>query len=764
MKRILFGLVLIASSCAYGQNTNVFTAPSGTCNLGPQTVTDISQTPAQMYVCAGSDGHTWTKVGGSGGGGGGASFTPTGIQYATSSTVAHVASGAEIAAVIGATAVTNATNAVNATNATNAVAANAVGLVPFEGTVIPIFKTLNGFDNLGQTLGNAFALGSGGSGVRAATQGTLSSGYYRLNKDCDTSRICRIDFKVLWDPTDTTGSLQVGLGPSTNRFQVTLNNTASGTLNATFFNVAGTTTATAGVVGATSIELTVGMTIGNGGVTTYVCPNGAQHAFTAPNNWLSCQYFYQHLNNSQRLNNVYIGSTSATSTVVGFMANTNGLDGDPQGRILTRAVAQNIGGTPNCSAGCTTQIFMDHENVMYLAERANPSIPVKTLFLFHGRTSNGGPDNCGGPNQSAAPNNTYSTCYTALAMGWNVISDQGGNGFTNMYSDYWGGPHGVEYSKQTLETLKKNIYNAGKTYAIGQSMGGVDSLNYIRTYPNDITAVYEATPAIDLNETSCPLGIACAGSTLKTTMDTAYQLRYISVLAGTNTGNNPATDSGTNWQVWSEAGANPSVGGRSWQFSTVTAAVTNANLITVIAGTNVNPGDYVYFTNSQQTRRVVYRAGTSNLALGLDSAITTQANETVRIIKALPNGRPDPTAFDFFWVNSINGGIATWNVGTGYTLGQVVYLNSSTPDSDEAAWNPTRHPEVYGNVAIEIAIAGDGTCGSNDGILNNQQMCDFATAVNAIYPGTATVIGVIGGHVTPAMDPTLIFGFFALHP
>jgi len=53
-----------------------------------------------------------------GGGGGGASFTPTGIQFATSTTAATVATGAQVAAALGATAVTNATNATSAATAT----------------------------------------------------------------------------------------------------------------------------------------------------------------------------------------------------------------------------------------------------------------------------------------------------------------------------------------------------------------------------------------------------------------------------------------------------------------------------------------------------------------------------------------------------------------------------------------------------------------------------------------------------------------------
>lgn len=65
MRKYLLGLMLIASSCAFGQNTNQFGSPVGQyCAGGPQTITDISVTPAQQYVCAGSDGHTWSPVGG----------------------------------------------------------------------------------------------------------------------------------------------------------------------------------------------------------------------------------------------------------------------------------------------------------------------------------------------------------------------------------------------------------------------------------------------------------------------------------------------------------------------------------------------------------------------------------------------------------------------------------------------------------------------------------------------------------------------------
>lgn len=64
MKKYLVGLVLMASSCAFGQNVNQFGAPANPCVSGPKTVTDVSVTPAQQYTCAGSDGHTWVLVGG----------------------------------------------------------------------------------------------------------------------------------------------------------------------------------------------------------------------------------------------------------------------------------------------------------------------------------------------------------------------------------------------------------------------------------------------------------------------------------------------------------------------------------------------------------------------------------------------------------------------------------------------------------------------------------------------------------------------------
>jgi hypothetical protein len=60
------GLVLIASSCAYGQNTNGVGAPQGTCT-GPQTYTNVTAVPPQAYSCGGSDGHTWVANGGGGG-------------------------------------------------------------------------------------------------------------------------------------------------------------------------------------------------------------------------------------------------------------------------------------------------------------------------------------------------------------------------------------------------------------------------------------------------------------------------------------------------------------------------------------------------------------------------------------------------------------------------------------------------------------------------------------------------------------------------
>lgn len=64
MKKYLIGLVLMLSTCAYGQNTNQYGSPAGkACAGGPATITDISAIPYVQYTCAGSDGHTWTAIG-----------------------------------------------------------------------------------------------------------------------------------------------------------------------------------------------------------------------------------------------------------------------------------------------------------------------------------------------------------------------------------------------------------------------------------------------------------------------------------------------------------------------------------------------------------------------------------------------------------------------------------------------------------------------------------------------------------------------------
>lgn len=86
-----------------------FGPPIGAC-VGSFIYSDISQTPVQAYSCKAG---AWALQGG--GSGGGASFTPTGIQFATSTTAATVATAAQVVAAIGTTAVQNATSATTST-------------------------------------------------------------------------------------------------------------------------------------------------------------------------------------------------------------------------------------------------------------------------------------------------------------------------------------------------------------------------------------------------------------------------------------------------------------------------------------------------------------------------------------------------------------------------------------------------------------------------------------------------------------------------
>lgn len=635
-------------------------------------------------------------------------------------------------------------------------------VVPFQGTVVPVFQTVASFDNLGAALGNPFCVASGG-GLVACTQGTLASGYRRLPREANTSRVTRTDWQVIWDPTDTTGTVTLGIGLSTGLYNVTLSNTASGTMQAVFAgNGAGTTTTVAGVVGTSPLTLTVSVVTGNGGVTLSVLPQGAQIAQAAPDPWLTYQSVWQKMI-QPRVTAAYFANSSATSKIMGWLHNSNGLDGDPNGVLLTRTVARNLAGFPNPFLTSTAILSnTSHENLIVIPERANPGIPLKAVMFFHGRTSYAPTDFTQVPGTSVPGETTDATAVALEAAGYAIVADQGGNGFTNLFADYWGNIRGTTYAKETLDSFTKNVFNAGKVYALGQSLGGDGSLNFIRQYPNVIAAAYEATPAIDLNDTSCPLGLNCAGGTLQASINNAYQVIYVSQVGG-NIGNNPITDSGANWQILAEAGANPDVGGISWSKTTVATATTNNANVPVASGVGFAPGDYVYFENSRLMRRIVYGASGAPNTLVLDSPVTVLVGDVVRRITKQSNGAPDPNSVDFSWANPTFG----WVAGTTYASGAIVFGPSNNEFNDEIAWNPQRNPESFGVTPIDIGIAGDGTCTGNDGFLANATMCAFADAVNAIYPSMVTETHYAGtngsGHVSQAMVPANIIAFFAAH-
>jgi hypothetical protein len=560
--------------------------------------------------------------------------------------------------------------------------------------------------------------------------------------------------------------MTLGIGLSTGLYNVTLSNTASGTMQAVFAsNGAGTTTTVSGVVGTSPLTLTVSVVTGNGGVTLSVLPQGAQIAQAAPDPWLTYQAVWQAMI-QPRVTVAYFSNSSTTSKIMGWLHNSNGLDGDPNGVLLTRTAARNLAGTTNNQKTSTAIISSTtHENVIIIPERSNASVPMKSVMFFHGRTGYGPTDFCMVPGTSTPGETTDATCVDLLAAGYAIVIDQGGTNFNNNQSDYWGNIRGTQYAKETLDVFTKQVFNTGKVYALGQSMGGVGSLNFIRQYPNVIAAAYEATPAIDLNETTCPLGINCAGSPLQSSLNSTYQLIFISQVAA-NIGNNPATDSGANWGVFAEAGATPDVGGLSPQKTTVSAISTNSPVVTLVTNVGFAPGDWIYFKNSRLLRRIIDSVAGNTTAVVLDSPVTVAIGDAVQRITKLSNGSPDSNSFDFTWLNFL-AGTPQWAVGTTFAAGAFVYSPSSNPALDESAWNPQRSPESYGTTPIDIGIGGDGTCTGNDGILDNAQMCAFGTAVNAIYPGLVTNTFYVGsngsGHVTQAMVPANILAFFAAH-
>lgn len=614
----------------------------------------------------------------------------------------------------------------------------------FSGMTIPIFKTLNGLDNLGSTLpATAFALGTGG-GLISSSSGSTASGYRYLPRAVDDARYTRTDWLIDWDPSESSASITVGLGISGGTTQINIAN-SGGNVVVTLYNASGSTvTTSAALTGRQTFSLSIAT--GNGGLTESAHVLSSHSAFTQTNPFRQPTYQYQRMPVT-RLDVAYFATNATSSRIVGWLHNSNSLDGDPAGTLLTQTCILHASGTPYISG---TAPNVENESIIVLPPRSLLSTPLKALLFFHGRT-----DVYSGAINDTNGDNGY-TSEAMLAQGYAYIAQTGGQSNTNREADWWGNPTGLSRMKQLYDVYAANVTNVGKLYLMGWSMGGVCALNWYRQYPGTVACIEMATPVTDLEDSAPTYGVQI-NATLKASCNAAYQCYWISQVAS-NLNNDPASDNGTNWRRASQPGALPDVGFRCYQVTTTSAAVSTANQqIAVASSANIPIGSYVYFRGSLQQRRVIQRATGAPNTLTFDAPATCLNGEPVCIVPTLPDGTPDPTAVDFQWASNRT---AAWSSGTTYALGVVPVLeNTAHPELDIKPWNPMRCPEVY-NVPIHIGVAGDGTPTGNDGILANAMMFAFRDAVNAIYPGTVTMYIGSGSHVSGGQTPADTLAFF----
>lgn len=609
------------------------------------------------------------------------------------------------------------------------------------GIVMPQIKTAAKFENLGAALPSVqLAVHSSGTGLISATPGSNADGYLKLPAEVHGFVNTRTDWLLSWDTTESGASITLGLGTSGSGYAVTIAN-SGGNVVITWPSGATTTGALSGTV-----NMNISLATANGGITASAHILGSPASLTSTNPYRVPVYDWQRLTLTG-LYHAYFKTNCATSKIIGFLHNMRGWDGDPTCQLLTRTMLANASGMPVAFVGGST--LGENESIIVIPERTQVGKTVKVCHFFHGRSLSGRSI------FDVTIADAGETPRQLLALGYAVIASSGGIYNTGAQTaatetDWWGNPVGTQKASEVYETLFANVPNIGKEYLIGWSMGGVSSLNYARTNPDRIGAIWLSCPVTDLEESGNSLAIQTS-STLKASLDRAYCSYYVSLVNG-NTAD-PQTDNGTNWRQISGPGQYPSQGFRNYAISTVQAGVTNSAVISIASGVFVYPGDILHFKYSGQTRQIVQMA--SNTYISLDAPVTLSAGDPVSIL------RPDARrGYDYAWLSGRP--MTEWSAST-KAKGDVVLRKSARPELDVRPHNPTRFADLYAqlNVPVRIMVGGDGTSAGNDGILNNAPMFAFRDAVNAFRAGLITIVAGSGGHLTAgtvsASDTTTFF-------
>lgn len=600
------------------------------------------------------------------------------------------------------------------------------------GLLVPQFKTLNKFDNIGASLPvTQLAIHSSGVGLISASGGTAADGYLKLPHEVLSYNATRTDWLLNWDTTESGASVTVGIGDSTAGYMVTIAN-SGGNVVITMPSGATTTGALTGTV-----NLNISIATGNMGITCSV--HILDFLSLATNNPLRVPVYEWAALTKNKLFHAYFKSNTTSSKITGFFHNMKNWDGDPLGQMLTRSMIVKGAG-----------YWDEHDNMVILPTRSSTASPLKVLHFFHGRTLNAFSV------IDITMTDNADTARTLLNAGYAIISTTGGSTTNGAGSgndkDWWGNPRGTQLAAEVYEALAGSVTNTGKEYLIGWSMGGMSSSNYARVHADRIAGIFHSCPVLDAEESAANYpgdttrqNLSIQGNTtLKQSIDIAYSAWYVSLVASNTT--DPQTDGGTNWRQVAGPGCEPCLGFKNAIVATVTSAVTNTSsniaLTAIGTGLKIQAGDWIYFKYAGQLRQVYFTATGTSGAVSLNAPVTLAAGDQVSIVRG--DKRP---GYDYNWYNRGSGG-TQWIAGT-YGAGAFKRRNSAHPELDVRPHNPTRFVDVYAEASIPflIMVGGDGTASGNDGILNNAPMFAFRDAVNALAPNLVTILVGSGGHV-----------------
>jgi hypothetical protein len=621
--------------------------------------------------------------------------------------------------------------------------------------VIPVFRTLGGLDNLGAAIGTALALHASG-GLISSVSGTAASGYLGLPREPSAHRVSRTDFLLDWDTAEAGATVRFGLGAVGDGYTVQIAN-SGGNVVVTHYDRAGATVTHSGPL-TSRASLSVSLAVANGIMTTSVHLLDTSQTLEDTNPWLGPALAWRHTN-AQMRPHAYVQTNAISSRIIGYLHNPDSIDGDATGALLTRTAVMHAASAAWNSSGMSTPPYMDTESIIVMPERASLSTALKCMWFFHARTGYmtdalvyPAPALSGG---RAAWDATRSL----LAAGYAYVAIQGGPGVNNAHSDWWGNSNGLEKCRNLLDWLRSNVSNVGKAYLVGWSMGGVCAANFAKMQRGAVSAAYLITPVTDLEDSVPTYGVQISAG-LKPSLDAAYARYWISQ-ANTNLGNTPSADTtATWWRPVSAPGGMPDAAWRSGAVTTTSAATTSGAYADVSSAAVIQPGDYVCMQVSGIVKRVAYKALGLPNRLQFDGPITCKSGERVALLQYGPGtSRPSSYGSDYYWVD---GYMRTYSGGGTFGLGDIVRANTATPALDVKPYNPIRTPEAFSpDMYWRIGVAGDGTQAGNDGILGNDMMYRFRDAINAVYPGRASIYAGSGAHVQGGFTAADMISFFA---